>query len=107
MFSFFNKNKSESIEVNELDKHLSNIQLIDIREPYETQTGTLKGARKVPMNTLLNHPEQYLKKDQDYYIMCQSGMRSSRTVNLLSKLGYHVINVRGGISSYHGRQIQG
>lgn len=106
MFSFFNTNKLKSIDINELDTLLSNIKLIDIREPYETKSGSIKGSKKVPMNTLLQNPNQYLNKEDEYYIMCQSGMRSSRTCEALDKLGYKVINVSGGVGSYRGTKLQ-
>ncbi|MGL5381604.1 rhodanese-like domain-containing protein [Clostridium sp.] len=100
MFSFLIRNKVKSIDVNELDENLIKNKLIDIREPYETKLGTIKGAKKVPMNTLLKDPDKYLNKEDEYYIMCQSGMRSSRTSKTLSKLGFKVVNVKGGFGSY-------
>lgn len=105
MFSFLVRDKVKSVNVNELDEILSNIKLIDIREPSETSSGTIKGSKNIPMNNLLDKPEQYLNKDAEYYIMCQSGMRSSRTSKVLNKLGYKVINVSGGIGSYIGTKF--
>ena len=106
MFSLFNRNKVKSIDINKLDENFSNIKLIDIREPYETKSGSIKGAKKIPMGTLMGNPQQYLSKNDEYYIMCQSGMRSARTSLALSKLGYNVINVAGGFGSYKGTKIQ-
>jgi rhodanese-related sulfurtransferase len=54
------------------------------------------------MDYLLASPEKYLTKDKSYYIMCQSGRRSSVTVEALKKQGYDVINVAGGMGSYAG-----
>lgn len=106
MFSFLSRNKVKSIDVNKLDVNLIKNNLIDIREPHETKLGTIKGAKKVPMNILLKNPEQYLNKNDEYYIMCQSGMRSARTVPMLRGIGYKVINVNGGMGSYVGSKIQ-
>lgn len=100
MFSFLSRNKVKSIDVNELDGNLIKNKLIDIREPHETKLGTIKGSKKVPMNTLLKYPDKYLNKEDEYYIMCQSGMRSSRTSKGLSKLGFKVVNVKGEFRSY-------
>ena len=44
-----------------------------------------------------------LKKEQKYYIVCQSGGRSSQACNTLSKQGFQVINVLGGMGSYQGK----
>lgn len=106
MFSFFGKNSIKSIEVNKLDEDFAKRKIIDIREPYETSAGTIKGAKKVPMNTLLQNPEKYLNKETQYHIMCQSGMRSSRASKSLSKLGFDVVNVSGGFGSYRGKNVK-
>lgn len=106
MFSFFSKNKVNSIDVSKIDELLPSIKLIDIREPYETKTGSIRGSIKIPMTTLLRNPEKYLDKENDYYIICHSSMRSLRTSKHLSKLGYKVINVRGGFKAYNGKNIK-
>ena len=102
MFDFLKKNNSQVVHVNDLDNLIGKIELIDIREPYEYRYGSLKTARNIPMESLLDNPGKYLMKDKTYYIMCQSGARSGRTVKLLEKQGYQVINVAGGIGSYVG-----
>ena len=102
MFGFLKSDNSQAIHVNEMDNLLGKVNLIDIREPYEYARGSLKTAKNIPMGTLLTNPERYLVKDKKYYIMCQSGGRSSRTTRELSKQGFDVINVAGGMGSYVG-----
>lgn len=102
MFEIFKKNEGQVINVNEIDNLLGKIELIDIREPYEYKKGSIKTAKNIPMNTLVNDAEKYLSKEKKYYIVCQSGGRSSRTCSLLRKNGYDVINVSGGVGSYVG-----
>lgn len=94
------------INVNDIDNLLGKINLIDIREGYEVEFGSLKESKNIPMGELLESPEEYLNSDDEYYIMCQSGMRSSRAVSILRDLGYKVINVGGGMGSYIGTKIQ-
>ncbi|MFV0466516.1 MAG: rhodanese-like domain-containing protein [Lachnospiraceae bacterium] len=105
MFNLFNTKKNV-INVNDLDPLLGKIELIDIREPSEVSNGTLLTAKNIPMNSLMNNPGKYLIKDKTYYIMCQSGGRSSRTTSFLEKQGYNVINVSGGMGSYAGNKIK-
>ena len=102
MFDFLKRDDTKVINVNDMDDLLGKVELIDIREPYEYQSGTLKTARNIPMNTLLTSPEKYLVKDKTYYIMCQSGARSGRTTKMLAKQVFNVINVAGGMGSYVG-----
>jgi rhodanese-related sulfurtransferase len=106
MFEFLKSKNTEVIHVNDLDKHMGSINLIDIREPYEYKTGTMKGAKNIPMGILLNNPEKFLTTDQTYYIMCQSGGRSKNACNVLTKSGYQVINVVGGMGAYVGTNRQ-
>ena len=102
MLEIFKRNENQVINVNEIDNLLGKIQLIDIREPYEYNEVSRKTAKNIPMNTLVNDAEKYLSKEKKYYIVCQSGGRSSRTCSLLRKNGYDVINVSGGVGSYVG-----
>lgn len=82
MFEFFKKENNLVIHVNDLVSLIGKIELIDIREPYEYKSGSLK--------------------DKTYYIMCQSGARSGRATKLLKKQGYQVVNVAGDMGSYLG-----
>jgi len=104
MFEFLKKNYSKSVNVNALDDLIGKIDLIDIREPYEFKNGSIKTAKNIPMGNILTDPNKYLIKDKLYYIMCQSGARSGRTTKKLTKLGYNVINVAGGMGSYLGKK---
>ena len=102
MFEFLKKDDTENINVNDLGSLIGKIKLIDIREPYEYASGTIKSAKNIPMGDLLSETDKYLDKQNTYYIMCQSGARSSRTTKMLAKRGYQVVNVSGGMGSYVG-----
>jgi rhodanese-related sulfurtransferase len=103
MFSLFQRNTADSVHVNEIDSVLKEINLIDIREPYEYAHASIRTSKNIPMGELLNSPEKYLDKNKKYHIICQSGARSSRTVSALSGAGYNVVNVKGGMGSYFGK----
>lgn len=102
MFGFILKESGKTVHVNDMDQLIGKVTIIDIREPYEYKSGSLKTAKNIPMGNLLNAPEQFLEKDKEYYILCQSGGRSSGACRMLSKLGYQVVNVAGGMGSYVG-----
>lgn len=90
------------INVNDMDELIGKVEIIDIREPYETARGMLKTAKNIPMGELMSSPEKYLNKETKYYIICQSGARSGAVVSALSRNGYDVVNVSGGMGSYVG-----
>ncbi len=102
MFDFFKKDNNKVVHVNDMDQLIGKVEVIDIREVYEYAGGSLKTAKNIPMGTLLASPEKYLSKDKTYYILCQSGARSGRTVRQLAGQGFDVINVAGGMGSYVG-----
>lgn len=106
MFNFFNRTTGKSIHVNDIDRLIGTISLIDIREPSEFRSGSIKTAKNIPMNTLLSHPEKYLEKDQPYYLVCHSGARSQSACRQLTNAGYDVTNVAGGVGSYVGSKRQ-
>lgn len=103
MFSLFNSNAEQGISVNDIDGLIGKVELIDIREYYEFMSGSIKTAKNIPMSQLLSQPAYYLDRSKKYYIMCQSGMRSKKTVNALQKLGYKVMDVKGGMGAYKGK----
>jgi len=78
-------------------KHIRIDQIIDIREPFELKAMSLDGTLHIPMLTLLSQPEKFLSKSKRYYILCRSGHRSYDVTEILSKKGYDIVNIVGGI----------
>lgn len=96
------KTDEDNISVNKIDELLGNIELIDIREDYEYNEGSIRTAKNIPMKELLMYPDEYMDKDKQYYILCRSGARSARTCMQLREEGYNVVNVSGGFIEYNG-----
>ena len=102
MFGFNTDEKV--IDINEIDELIGEINLIDIREPHEFKCGTLRTAKNIPMDTLLNNPDKYLDKDKKYYIMCRAGRRSAITCRELKYKGFDVVDVTSGMAFYEGNE---
>lgn len=93
--------KLKSIHINDIRQQLNNIHLIDIREKLEFHAlPKLSQAKHIPMGDLVKHPEQYLSKDECYYLICRSGVRTEQVTQYLTALGYDVVNVEGGMLAY-------
>ncbi|NLL30633.1 MAG: rhodanese-like domain-containing protein [Clostridiales bacterium] len=103
MFRLFKKEVNKVINVNDIDKLIGKVDLIDIRENFEYNRGSIKTAKNIPMDELLKNTDEYLEKNKEYYIVCQSGGRSSRACSSLRSKGYNVVNVSGGVGSYLGK----
>ena len=74
------------------------LSLVDVREVEEFEALHLEGARNFPLSQLADTYKQ-LDKDQLYYVICKSGMRSARACQFLTEQGYEVINVQGGMDA--------
>ena len=75
------------------------LSLVDVREVEEFEALHLEGARNLPLSQLADTYKQ-LEKDQLYYVICKSGMRSARACQFLEEQGYEVINVQGGMDAF-------
>ena len=84
-------------ELMELRKK-SKINLIDIRELYEYNICHIEGALLIPLGKLMRDHEQILQKNNTYYLYCHTGQRSYFMTDFLTKEGYDVVNVLGGIA---------
>jgi rhodanese-related sulfurtransferase len=88
-----------SVTVKEL-LELKDINIIDVREPGEFKTGHVPNAKNIPLSGIIMNHESFLTKGEKYYIICESGGRSSMAINSLQGKGYELVNVIGGTSAY-------
>lgn len=96
----------QSISISEFEQKWkeNNLHLVDVREINEWENGHLDGAIHVPLSNL-SAEKNKLDKNQEYYVMCHSGARSSMACQQLAQEGYNVINVMGGISAWNGEIV--
>lgn len=93
----------KTISVKELKAKIDakeNIQIIDVREPYEAEICTI-GGELIPMGEVIDNANK-IKKDIPVIVHCRSGKRSAAVINALeSQLGYtNLINLEGGILAW-------
>ncbi|MCV3741468.1 rhodanese-like domain-containing protein [Lentilactobacillus hilgardii] len=94
--------KSKSVTTNQLKEVLtSRPTIIDVREDFEYRAGHIPSAINLPLSSLTNTMTQ-VSKPQPWYLICRSGARSKRAATFLSKAGYDVINVKGGMNAWNG-----
>ncbi len=96
------KNGIPQISVKELKQRLDageNVQLIDVREPYEYQIAQI-GGKLIPQNDVANRLNE-IDRDREVVVHCKSGGRSQRIAEFLKQAGYErVANVAGGITAW-------
>lgn len=91
---------SSDISVMELKRLIPGVRIIDIRDNYQFNLGSIPTSINIPMNFLLTNPDVYLNKNNTYYLYCEYGNRSKSVCNKLYQKGYNVVNVIGGFSEY-------
>ena len=80
-----NNNDIPSVSAPEFEQQIKvdSVQLLDVRTPEEYAEGKMAG------------PE--LCKDPTILVYCRSGRRSLDAAEILARLGYRVVNLKGGI----------
>jgi adenylyltransferase/sulfurtransferase len=96
------KNGIPQITVQELKARIDageDVQLIDVREPWEAQIAQI-GGKLVPQNDVPNRLGE-IDRSREVLIHCKSGGRSQRIAEFLQQQGYpKVANVAGGITAW-------
>ncbi len=76
------------------------VQLIDVREPYEYDLVNI-GAQLIPLNTIANNINK-INSNKKVVLHCKSGSRSIQAIQMLEKdFGFtNLYNLKGGILQY-------
>ena len=72
------------------------IQLIDVREPYEHEAGRIAGDRLVVLNELALKADT-IDRDRPVVFYCRSGSRSAMATEAFRGAGYDAHNMEGGL----------
>lgn len=80
--------------------------VLDVRTPEEFESGRI--PQSINMNimdaTFLNQVSA-LDKARPYFVYCRSGARSGQACAMMSKLGFEVYNLAGGIMRWSGEMV--
>lgn len=75
--------------------------VVDVREPDEWAAGHAPGAVHIPMGDIPARLDELPSTDASLPVICRSGGRSQRAVQWLVQQGFDVVNVDGGMRSWH------
>jgi rhodanese-related sulfurtransferase len=98
----------QSIEVSPQDAHAlatgGEGVVVDVREPWEWQSGHAAGAVHIPLHGLpLRHVD--LPRERTVLCICASGHRSLAAADFLRGLGYDARSVAGGTALWSLHQL--
>ena len=93
----------EIIGVNKIDEYINNNNaiIVDIRSYSEYNKGHIPTAINIPYNEF-EIAKDYISKDKVLVLYCERGGTSLALSRDLSRKGYNVKNIYGGISAYRG-----
>jgi len=94
--------KYENISVDEIEKHINNgALLVDIRNESSFDEGHIKGAINIPIKSLPLRMND-LDKNKEILVICYIGGSSKMAAKLLTKSGFKVKNIVGGMKAWQG-----
>ncbi|TLS49982.1 rhodanese-like domain-containing protein [Paenibacillus antri] len=82
------------------------LNILDVREPEEWESGHIPNAKHLPLGSIGQRLSE-LDPTQSYIIVCRGGNRSGLACELLEELGYDVTNMPGGMSHWQGEVAYG
>ena len=75
------------------------VQLVDVREPYEHAAGRIAGARHVELGALAAEAET-IDREKPVVFYCRVGARSAMAAEAFAASGWDAYNLSGGIVSW-------
>jgi sulfur dioxygenase len=89
-----------------LEEHLSEVQILDVREPDEMtgMLGHIEGAVSIPLSQLSARAGE-LSKERPVVAVCRAGGRSAQATVILQKNGFEkVANLSGGMLRWNAER---
>jgi hydroxyacylglutathione hydrolase/adenylyltransferase/sulfurtransferase len=75
------------------------VQLIDVREPYEWEAGRVSGARHIELMRLAAEAPT-VDRERPVVFYCQVGSRSYMAATAFRQAGYEAYSMAGGLVSW-------
>jgi len=103
---FFNSPKFQNIDAKELQDKIDRNEdflLLDVRTPQEHAAHAIEGSYLLPVQELAFRAGE-LPKHKEIVAYCRVGNRSAYAAAHLSRLGFNVKNLEGGIVSWASNQ---
>jgi len=89
-----------------IDELPDDAYLVDVRNPDEYEAAHVPGALLLPLGELEARAGE-IPRDRTVHVICKSGGRSARAVELLNAGGWDTVNVVGGTDAWiaAGRRV--
>ena len=85
----------------ELDEKRDEVQILDVREPYEWDAGHIDGSIHIPLAQVMAGQEKgRLEVERPVVVVCKSGNRSELAALMLQARGFTAENFEGGTEAW-------
>ena len=85
----------------EAKAELGEALFLDVREPYEWDSGHLEGSLHIPIREIAERVDE-LDSSRKVVVICQVGQRSDLVANWLNEQGFDAHNLEGGLVAWIG-----
>src|SRR3954466_16363214 len=75
------------------------IEVIDVREPYEREAGFIEGSRHIELERLASEAAT-IPRDRPVVFSCRLGARAGMATRALAEAGWDAHNMEGGIQAW-------
>ncbi len=88
-------------ELSELIKNDKEVQIIDVREPFEVEIASIPHTKLIPLGEVVNRMKE-IDSSRTAIIHCKAGGRSAKAIIALQENGYKgkLLNLKGGILAW-------
>ena len=76
--------------------NLNEATIVDVREPYEFQSGRVEGSINIPLGQIPGMIEEFKNMKKPLVLCCASGGRSSQATSFLAHNGVEEVYNGGG-----------
>lgn len=103
-----NAGEFTSLSVTEFASAIKNdsVVVVDVRSAAEYKSGYIAGAQNIDVRSSSFQTEAAkLDKNKRIAVYCRSGKRSKMAANIMSDLGYQVIELNSGIMGWQNAEM--
>ena len=88
-------------ELSELIKNDKEVQIIDVREPFEVEIASIPHTKLIPLAQVVSRAKE-IDQSRTAIIHCKAGGRSAKAITALQESGYKgkLLNLKGGITAW-------
>ena len=92
------------MNADEAKERLGKALFLDVREPYEWESGHIEGAVHIPMGQVSERLGD-LEGSAEIVVVCQVGQRSELVAEWLNAQGLSAQNLEGGLMEWHAKGL--